>query len=86
MQFRSIKYMMTDLSGVITFVNSNHQIFMIAAFNNRLMKFLNILGYGAPLVVQWLRIYLPMQGTHVPSLVWEYPTCHRATKSACHNY
>ena len=31
-------------------------------------------------MIQWLRIHLPMQGTWVPSLVGEYPTCHRATK------
>ena len=38
------------------------------------------------LVVQWLRIRLPMQGTEVRALVREDPTCHGATKSACHNY
>ena len=38
------------------------------------------------LVVQWLRIHLPMQGTWVQSLVWEDPTCPRATKPLCHNY
>ena len=38
---------------------------------------------GTSLVVQWLRIHLPMQGTWVPSLVWEDPTCGRATKPAC---
>ena len=27
-----------------------------------------------------------MQGTLVGSLVWEDPTCHRATKPVCHNY
>ena len=32
------------------------------------------------LVVQWLTISLPMQGTWVWSLVWEDPTCCRATK------
>ena len=26
---------------------------------------------GTSLVVQWLRIHLPMQGMQVPSLVWE---------------
>ena len=26
---------------------------------------------GTSLVVQWLRIHLPMQGTQVQSLVWE---------------
>ena len=38
------------------------------------------------LVVQWLRICLPMQGTQVPSLVQEDPTCHVATKPVNHNY
>ena len=28
------------------------------------------------LVVQWIRIHLPVQGTQVRSLVWEHPTCH----------
>ena len=31
------------------------------------------------LVVQWIRICLPMQGTWVRSLVWEDPTCFGAT-------
>ena len=38
------------------------------------------------LVVQWLRICLPMQGTWVWALVWEDPTCCRATKPVCHKY
>ena len=38
------------------------------------------------LVVQWLRIRLPMQGTWVRALVWEDPTCRRATKPVHHNY
>ena len=42
--------------------------------------------YGTSLVVQWLRICLPMQGTWVRSLVWEDPTCHGATKPMHHNY
>ena len=37
------------------------------------------------LVVQWLKICLPMQGTWVQSLVWEDPTCHRAAKPV-YNY
>ena len=37
------------------------------------------------LVVQWLRIHLPMQGTRVRSLVWEDLTCHGATKPMRHN-
>ena len=39
----------------------------------------------ASLVVQWLRILLPMQGTQVWALVWEDPTCRRATKPVRHN-
>ena len=51
------------------------------------------------LLVQWLRIYLPgfpgcsliknlptNAGEWVSSLVWEDPTCHRATKPMHHNY
>ena len=41
---------------------------------------------GTSLVVQWLRIRLPMQGTQVQALVWEDPTCRGATKPVCHNY
>ena len=41
---------------------------------------------GTSLVVQWLRICLPMQGTRVRSLVQEDPTCHGATKPVHHNY
>ena len=29
----------------------------------------------APLVVQWLRIHLPVPGTQIRSLVWQDPTC-----------
>ena len=36
------------------------------------------------LVVQWLRIGLPMQGTQVSAQ--EYPTCHGATRPVRHNY
>ena len=38
------------------------------------------------LVAQWLRTPLPMQGTWVPALVQEYPTCRGATKPVHHNY
>ena len=41
---------------------------------------------GTSLVVQWLRICLPMLGKWVQSLVWEDSTCFGATKSGCHNY
>ena len=41
---------------------------------------------GASLVVQWLRVCLPMQGTRVRALVWEDPTCRGATAPVSHNY
>ena len=41
---------------------------------------------GASLVVQWLRVLLPMQGTQVRALGQEDPTCHGAAKPASHNY
>ena len=41
--------------------------------------------YGASLVAQWLRICLLMQGTRVRALVWEDPTCRRATGPVSHN-
>ena len=40
---------------------------------------------GLPLVAQWLRICLPIQGTRVRALVREDPTCHGAAKPVCHN-
>ena len=40
----------------------------------------------ASLVIQWLRICLPMQGTQVQSLIQEDPTCHRAAKPVHQNY
>ena len=45
---------------------------------------LEMLGrLGASLVVQWLRIRLPMQGTWVRALVQEDPICCGATKPMC---
>ena len=41
---------------------------------------------GASLVVQWLRIHLPMQGTRVRALAREDPTCRGATKPMRYNY
>ena len=42
--------------------------------------------FRASLVVQWLRVRLPMQGTRVRALVWEDPTCRGATRPVRHNY
>ena len=43
-------------------------------------------GLRASLVVQWLRIHLPMQGTQFRALVREDTTCRGATKPVHHNY
>ena len=40
---------------------------------------------GAFLAIEWLRIYLLMQGTQVRSLVLEHCTCLGATKPVSHN-
>ena len=39
-----------------------------------------------PLVVKWLRIHLPTQGTQVQSLVGEITTCCRVIKPTHHNH
>ena len=44
------------------------------------------LTLGISLVVQWLKICLPMQGTEVRSLAREDPTCRGAIKPVRHNY
>ena len=43
-------------------------------------------SWRAYMVVQWLRICLPMQGKRDRALVWEDPTCRGATKPVRHNY
>ena len=42
--------------------------------------------FRTSLVVQWWRIRLPMQGTCVQSVVWEYPTYRGVTEPVLHNY
>ena len=49
-------------------------------FSCHLSEMLKSEKLGISLVVQWLRICLPMQGTWVQSLVLEDPTCRGATK------
>ena len=58
-------------------------IFVTFCFNKKKKKKERM---RASLVAQWLRICLPMQGTQVPALVREDPTCRRATKPMHHNY
>ena len=51
-------------------------------------NFWNLIKDNEPrmsLVIRWLRIRLTTQGTRVPSLVWEDPTCCGAAKPLHHN-
>ena len=81
--------MITSVSIQVNLLNSiflHHLIFVLI---ESLCLFEIVLGsdaFKASLVVQWLRIHLPMQGTQVRALVREDPTCLRATKPVCHNY
>ena len=50
------------------------------------IKLTKIKDKGTSLVMQRLRIRLPMQGTRVQALVPEDPRCRRATKPMHHNY
>ena len=56
---------------------------VILTFKSYLIK--NYLS-GTSLVVQRIRIHLPMQGTLVQPLVQEDSISHGATKPICHNY
>ena len=49
-------------------------------------KLKSIMKFQTSLVVQWLRICLPRQGTQVQSLVWEDSMCQGATESEYNNY
>ena len=49
-------------------------------------KFFRQKAMTASLVVQWLRIRLPTQGTRVRALVQEDPACRGATEPMRHNY
>ena len=71
------------------------QRFLILMYSDPSMFPFMVCGFGilfkkippqASLVAPWLRICLPVQGTWVRSLVWEDPTCCRATKPVHHNY
>ena len=49
-------------------------------------KFIIEFVEGTLLMIQWLRIRLPRQGTQAGSLAWEESTCRGATKPLCPNY
>ena len=45
-----------------------------------MILFSKVVSKWTSLVVQWMRICLPLQGTRVWFLVWEDPTCRGATE------
>ena len=59
---------------------------IILVGEGRMRKAKRLKALRTSLVVQWLRIHLPMHGTRVQSLVQEDPTCCGATKPVRHNY
>ena len=67
----------------LLYCNSMCQRSVIVTYSMR--NFIIKSSLGTSLVVQWLRIHLPMQGTRVQSLVREDLTCRGATKPMCHN-
>ena len=62
------------------------ELYLIEDYMTGAVAFTKKMQLRASLVAQWLRIHLPMQGTRVRALVWEDPTCGRATKLVHHNY
>ena len=50
------------------------------------MAWVKMQSKRAPLMAQWLRIRLPMQGTRVRALVREDPMCRGAAKPVRHSY
>ena len=70
--------------------NPHHQIYQVGGDvipeHDPHWDYEDCVGQGASLVVQWLRICLPMQGTRVRTLLWEDPTCWGATRPESHNY
>ena len=73
---------------VLLYSTENYSQYPVINYNKKeyekeyIYKYMN----RASLVVQWIRIRLPMQGTWVRALVREDPTCCRAAKPVHHNY
>ena len=69
---------------ISTFVHPSHSLYYCQMLQNSWSTslFKTLL---TSLVIQWLRIFLPTQGTRVQFLVWEDPICEGATNSMQHN-
>ena len=73
-------FKITQLLGCKT-----NQVSLLIKFGKGRML-LKITSTWTSLVVQWIRICLPVPGTRVQSLVWEDSTCLGATKPMSHNF
>ena len=62
-----------------------HKVWLIEYFAFLIILIEKRLFKGTSLVVQWLRIHLPMQGTRARSLVQEGPTRGGAAKPVSHD-
>ena len=61
--------------------------FLFQSLNFKIYIYIYIYVYmWTSLVVQWLRIWLSMQGSRVRSLFQKDSTCHQITKPMHHNY
>ena len=73
-----------DTFNGIYLAKGSHKRF-VAHSQYKSRQFLKI-NRETSLVLQWLRVCLPMQGTWVRSLVQQDSTCCGAAKPVCHNY
>ena len=84
----TITKMKTTLEGIKIRITEAEE--WISDLEDRMVEFTateqNKKKNRASLVVQWLRVCLPVQGTWVRALVWEDPTCCGAAGPVSHNY
>ena len=86
--FHSVPYITTKLAKAVTFFWSlfGYGIIHFEILHATKRNFETLIKcIRTSLVVQWLRICLPVQKTWIPSLVQEDSTLCRATKPMCHN-
>ena len=85
--FPVLHYIPNIWEGLLPRGRSSNLLSIFCIFLNLVDEkwYLNLIFFWTSLVVEWIKICLPMQGTQVWSLVWEDLTCRRATKPVCHN-
>ena len=78
--FQSCQKIRKWLTSILQLLLSSQLLQNFSPFIHKMTQF------RASLVAQWLGIRLTMQGTRVRALVWEGPTCRRATGPVSHGY